>query len=781
MKIFIGFIVLTDLAFITICLGATRSGMEAMGVLFMLAPLAGLHLLAAGIRCISQLWKKKWGFPVYFVIVTALMFYSFFLYGTLKPKGSPVFRVLLEKAEIQKKNLKNHAEKQTLKARRMLERRQDGNHAELCQVLDYPTNLSHLEGILKKKPDLSVPCAIIQGRKALPIFVILAERYPLWRKAGKADGKQITADIRSSLALLLKYDADPNSRDELGNTPLHWVLRYGDAQMVSLLIDNGACVFLENNDGQRLINRSMSGEIREILDKAALDPEMIKNCSRILVQKSTADKYDTAQGGKHEPGRVPAAYWTKKLLAAGSSSHSVDRVAQAIAKGAAVNGVDGRGRTPLQLAARCSKETPAIMELLLTSGADVNSRDNMGVTPLMDAGDNYCPDGIAFLLSKGADPTLVDLYGATVMHRIARWPADRMPAAIDSLVKAGADINARDGTGRTPLMMTAYSAHIEKGPVSIFLAKGADPDVADHNGNTLLHLLVTEVSRRNPAGAIANLIEGGAAVDRRNRAGRTPMMLAVKANRPAIVKQLLAAGASPDVRTKRGMPLLHEVISCQPEKTSVLEALLEAECDPDLRNSRGETALHRALAAYSFSGCILPAERLLLAGADPDIQDRLGFTALHELTRETTGNPARALRLMQKYGADIDIRDNEGLSPLLRAARYSTGSEVMQAFLEAGANPAMKDNDGNTLLHLVAMNPKNGAVKRLQSALNVITDPDIRNKSGKTALDLALRCNNSKIIKMLEQAGAQTTSSETKVRHIPSTDPGVLSVVPLRN
>lgn len=187
-----------------------------------------------------------------------------------------------------------------------------------------------------------------------------------------------------------------------------------------------------------------------------------------------------------------------------------------------------------------------------------------------------------------------------------------MPAIVEILVTAGADINARDKRGATPLIAAAGNTGDDA--MTVILARGADPDATDRSGNTPLHLLASDSGKKDRVKGELRLIEAGANLELANKGRMTPLMLAVKSKKTEIVKALLSAGASPDTVDDRGTPLLHTVISCQPEKLAILDLLIEAGADVDIRNQSGGTAMHRALYGHLHVKCLDPAERLLRAG-----------------------------------------------------------------------------------------------------------------------------------------------------------------------
>lgn len=122
-----------------------------------------------------------------------------------------------------------------------------------------------------------------------------------------------------------------------------------------------------------------------------------------------------------------------------------------------------------------------------------------------------------------------------LLHQAARLGRDDV---LPALLQAGADAEARDAKGYTPLILASYNGH--EGATAVLLAHGADTAAGDGaRGNTAL----MGVAFKGYANIARLLLDAGADVNQRNLAGQTALMNAVMFGHGAIVEMLLAAGA----------------------------------------------------------------------------------------------------------------------------------------------------------------------------------------------------------------------------------------------
>lgn len=151
-------------------------------------------------------------------------------------------------------------------------------------------------------------------------------------------------------------------------------------------------------------------------------------------------------------------------------------------------GADMDTREPLQamtpLIVASTNGFTEIATHLIETGADVNATSKQGITPLIGAAMNGHADLVALLATKNAnlDQLSEMQYKENALHLAAR---NGYTAVIEALLKAGADVNALEGTHSTALMYAAYYGHLEA--VELLIKQGAELNVRDQGGHTVLY------------------------------------------------------------------------------------------------------------------------------------------------------------------------------------------------------------------------------------------------------------------------------------------------------
>jgi ankyrin repeat protein len=195
-----------------------------------------------------------------------------------------------------------------------------------------------------------------------------------------------------------------------------------------------------------------------------------KDIVKLLLTAGKAD-IDT----KDKEGRTPLSWAAMK-------GHK-DTVEMLLSVGKAdVDTKDNRGYTPLSWAAMNGhKDT---VEMLLSVGkADVDTKDNRGYTPLSWVAMNGCKDIVKMLLTAGkADIDTKDNEGCTPLSWAAMKGHKNTVEVLLSDSKA--DIDTKNADGMTPLMLAAEIEHLYI--TEVLLGAGADVHAKDKSGKTAL-------------------------------------------------------------------------------------------------------------------------------------------------------------------------------------------------------------------------------------------------------------------------------------------------------
>ena len=159
-------------------------------------------------------------------------------------------------------------------------------------------------------------------------------------------------------------------------------------------------------------------------------------------------------------------------------------------------------------AAAVSKMLAATPELASAPFAEGATRENPKP---------YRLEAIGHYIYKG--DTALHVAAAAYRHGIAQ-----------ALIKAGADVRARNRRGAEPLHYAsdggpgtcAWDPQAQAATIAVLIAAGADPDARDNSGVAPLHRAV----RTRCTGAVQALLDGGADARQTNKSGSTPMKLA---------------------------------------------------------------------------------------------------------------------------------------------------------------------------------------------------------------------------------------------------------------
>lgn len=134
---------------------------------------------------------------------------------------------------------------------------------------------------------------------------------------------------------------------------------------------------------------------------------------------------------------------------------------------------------------------------LLESGVSVSIANRIGYTPLMSASASYRVDVVAELLRRGADSRATTVDGLTALHcavgSTPSLPKDQAECVL-KLIQHGADPDAVNGTGGTPLMDAAWFGCVDA--IRVLLRFSVDLERVDNEGRTARDLAIEKGWRK---------------------------------------------------------------------------------------------------------------------------------------------------------------------------------------------------------------------------------------------------------------------------------------------
>ena len=381
------------------------------------------------------------------------------------------------------------------------------------------------------------------------------------------------------------------------------------------------------------------------------------------------------------PDGATALHWAAHWSA-------VDLAKSLLKAGAVVDMANELGITPIAIACRNGSE--AMVETLLRADANALSVEPSGETVLMSCSRTGLLGAVEKLLAAGAEPNSVETNSG---QSALMWAAaEGHTSVVDLLIGAGADVNASSSGTFTPLMFSARSGALQI--TRLLLDAGADVNATTDEGLSPLlvatasldaitgsdYRLVVDESQHQDLGIL--LIDHGADVNQSDQYGMTALHYAVEMDKPRLLKKLLEEGADPNAQLTEGLPFRRgdyvgrgEYDGASPfwlatrlGNVQMMRELLGAGADPELRQAWGVTPTMVASGVTQTDSRIVSEDKLIKAlellvleiGTDIHSVDRSGQTAVHGAAN-VSGN--EIIKFLVAQGADPEAVDNRGRTP----------------------------------------------------------------------------------------------------------------------
>jgi ankyrin repeat protein len=599
---------------------------------------------------------------------------------------------------------------------------------------------------------------------------------------------------QEALSLLLRNNANPNLRDEHGDSPLHILITLNrNAAMVKTLLEGGANASIRNIDGKTPLYLAVEENKPDYIplllsynaDIFAADNKGLTPFEKALTENTALlPLFITPETVLHSDGAGNTI-----LHIAVARRSGVDVIGAILDNGAQVDVRNKAGDTSLNIAVRQNDEPAGT--LLLSRNADIFAANSTGESPLYLA--FFSPDKkLRQWMLIPQTLAARDGLGNTALHYAAQWKLDEY---IPLMAALGADVEARNATGETPLFTAAkYDA-----PSTIRVlttTAGASINTRDRSGNTALHVAVRWDASNAGASLIALgidvnaqalngktalhdavrtgktrmellLTRNGADIDARDAVGNTPLMETIVGGFSPSAKRLAALGADVKVRNTAGDTPLHLAVKIN--NADLAATLLQLGASIHARNSQGQTPFRIALVTSSAMVSLLLAEnRVILAdddGLSPlhiAIRDNAPLvmiqTIIDQNARLTAVDSAGKIplrlaadadnwalaKVLTEAGSDVFSEAGDGKSPAIVA--LAKGKDAMVA-LFSGAAISMRDRSGNTILHYAA---QYGTLEEISQLIRLGADKYAQNISGDTPAEAAARWKRPDIAAALQ-------------------------------
>jgi ankyrin repeat protein len=450
------------------------------------------------------------------------------------------------------------------------------------------------------------------------------------------------------IKVLLKKGSDVNVRNIEGKTPLYMAIEQNRPQYVSVLLEGNSNLFAADNSGVTPFEKALFE--RTDLLSYLITPATVLQCDG---DGNTLLHMSVRKGG-------------------------LDTVQMALDKGSRIDARNKLGDTALHLAVRQNNEL--VGKTLIARGASIFALNAASESVLYLA--FHATGGIEEWILTPETIVARDGLGNTVLHYAAQWKMNNIP----QIVQRGADVEAANATGETPI----FAAVKADSPATIntLIAVGALVDARDKMGNSALHAAV----RYNKKNSALSLIAAGIDINAHALNGKTPLHDAVRLGISDVETVLTSKHADLEVRDAEGNTPFMETVKAG--QFASAERLAKLGADTNTRDNAGETPLHVAVGLGKLDLTTL----LLGRGASIHARNSKDMTPF----RIGLSGSTDMVTLLIKNRATVV--DDYGASPLNIAIQDRAPLDVAKTIVSAGARLSSIDSRGRTPLRIAVDN-----------------------------------------------------------------------------
>ena len=386
-----------------------------------------------------------------------------------------------------------------------------------------------------------------------------------------------------------------------------------------------------------------------------------------------------------------------------------------------------------------------IQHMISQKGNDANKLTHDGRTYIFWAAYKGNTDVMEYLLKKGAKTDLTDDKGNTILN-FAASSGQQNTKVYDICIANGADLK-KDLTpsGANALLLVApYDNDLEL--IKYFQSKGLDIGSVDNEGNGVFNYVAKTGNIE-----LLEKLQGSGVKGTDNAFLFAAYGTRGKANGVEVYEYLESVGLNPSTANKKGVTPLH-IVASRSKDTKLVQYLLEKDLDVNKKDEEGNTPFMNAASRNDIEIVAL----LLNNVKDINEVNDKGQSAL---TLAINGNTPDAAEFLIKKGAKTSILDKEGnnlnyyLINSYSEKNKDHFSSKMVLLKSNGIDFVAPQENGNTWFHLAV---KKQSLDLLKLAAGMGQDVNAKNKDGNTALHLAaMQSKNEDILKFLLKVGAK--------------------------
>ncbi|KAI8904487.1 ankyrin repeat-containing domain protein [Gorgonomyces haynaldii] len=356
---------------------------------------------------------------------------------------------------------------------------------------DAPDVLWELQGERDERQETLLTVSAMFGHNQL-IRLLLDHGFDIGRGNGfglLSLGCAIVEKQPDACRLLIEGGADINDAGK-GSPAIHLAVQYGTLEILEILVNAGQDVNLVNEEESPLHRAAESGTLESVqwLVEHGADLWMRGDSDQSVLDYSLYNSDSTVFEYLLQIylESDPPEYWKEDALTHAAHACNLNACRTLLDLGANVNGNPQSSETPL-FKSMCPNHMhfnqSEVYDLLMALGAELYVGDASKRCALNNAAASNLPDVMKRMIEQ--DPNIVQwacregyygaLHAAAVKSRVE---------ACKILIRHGADVNVRDGKGRTPLMHSTPSYSHEA--LAFLIESGADLHIRDNDGWTVM-------------------------------------------------------------------------------------------------------------------------------------------------------------------------------------------------------------------------------------------------------------------------------------------------------